>query len=117
MALFLKWAKNSKDSLFIISPQKLNNFAKIFFYFSMSDLGNKLVVCPYDKRHVMPEKRYMWHLSMNCKAHVRFFSFQLNDFDKKQEKKAEFMLCPFNSLHRIAKESFEEHLKLCENKV
>lgn len=35
------------------------------------DLGSKLVCCPYDKRHIMPERRYMWHLSMNCKAHVR----------------------------------------------
>ena len=27
------------------------------------------------------------------------------------------MLCPFNSLHRIPKVNFEEHLKICENKV
>ena len=41
----------------------------------MADFGEKLVFCPYDKKHVMTEKRYAWHLSMNCKAHVIYFSF------------------------------------------
>ena len=36
----------------------------------MTESGDKIVFCPYDKRHVMTERRYMWHLSMNCKAHV-----------------------------------------------
>ena len=82
----------------------------------MTESGDKIVFCPYDKRHVMTERRYMWHLSMNCKAHV--INIFIEDiFVKQREKKDDFLLCPYNSLHRIHKDEFEEHIKLCENRV
>ena len=51
----------------------------------MAEPGSKLVVCPYDKKHVMPERRYMWHLCMNCKAHVHYLLCKIRQVEFKSK--------------------------------
>ena len=57
------------------------------------------VRCPYNPKHVMPERRLKWHLAKTCPTALLHSS--------------SFSTCPFNSLHLIPNHSFQQHLQTC----
>lgn len=57
------------------------------------------VRCPYNPKHVMPERRLKWHLAKTCSAAL--------------QHSPSFSICPFNSLHLVPNHAFQQHLQTC----
>lgn len=64
--------------------------------------SDKMVACPYNNQHTMPESRLMWHLD-KCPDGNRL--------------KHLFSVCPYNNIHRVPRPHYEDHIRTCSDRV
>lgn len=65
--------------------------------------SNPDVHCPFNYHHKMPLSRLPYHISFDCKD--------------KREKGHLYKLCPFNSVHYVLIEAYDNHLRRCPDKT
>ncbi|CAK68782.1 unnamed protein product (macronuclear) [Paramecium tetraurelia] len=64
---------------------------------------NLEVCCPYNPNHLMPFSQLWFHLSSGCEDKQKFGHL--------------YQICPYNSLHILQKEHYEDHIKNCQKKI
>uniref|UniRef100_A0A182S2M0 CHHC U11-48K-type domain-containing protein n=1 Tax=Anopheles funestus TaxID=62324 RepID=A0A182S2M0_ANOFN len=65
-------------------------------------MSDEMMICPYDKSHIIVRHRMPYHL-VKCKKH----------HDKAQMMES----CPFNAMHVVLKTDMKEHIGKCPDYI